>query len=93
MTFCVRQLYFDHSGNAARNVGDSSEVQQLRNECEQLQLEQRLSMQQLSDHADVIGGLKNERHSLLATIQMLQQELEDSESMRMRNETTLPRHK
>ena len=75
--------------NVFSDAKPAQDMKKLQLECEQLQLEQRLTVQQLSEQTDVIASLKNEKHSLLATIQLLQQELDESEQQRMRNERTM----
>ena len=72
---------------------DAKSLETLQKECEhlkskanradRLQRENRALMEQLTRQADDIFTMKEERESLLATIQMLQEELAESEQIRM----------
>ena len=63
-----------------------SECDHLRHKCkkyDQLKTEHRAMMQEYSTQTDKVTALNGERSSLLATIQMLQQELMEAEEIRM----------
>ena len=70
-----------------------TECQQLRGRCaklEQLKQDHRGVLQQLASQAQSLEDMENERKSLLATVQLLQQELLESEEMRLREQRAAP---